>query len=409
MPEEEKTIAIVDPVGLAAPYGTEATAMGQQPIAVMTQEFHTPYVIDTFVPGDYREVYRHTSLDDTVDFLRDHGAAAVVPGNQPALDVTDLLADGLGVLGNRTGSIRARSDKRVMKEYWTAGGVACADFEESDDLMAILAWAKSTGYPVVLKPSASSGASHVYVCTDEREAADAFRKILGSPDLFGHRANTVLAEEYLDGDEYFMNLLHDGTAPAALVSVARYEKIRRDGHPSIYRNFKSMPLDDPLALDVLPYIRAANEAIEVGYGINDTEFKMTSRGPRVIEVNNRLPGASTPLMIQRCSGLNTFQENIRIFLGTYVRAPEYRFDRHYCVCCLINDRPGRVFGYSGVDKVRELPSYDGTRLVAKVGMDWPETRDLTTTWGLVRLVHEDRGQLDRDAEAVHGLLRLLVE
>lgn len=409
MPLHNPVLAIVDPVAMGASYGAEVTAMGARPVAVMTQEFHTPYVADAFQADLFDEVYRHRTLADTLSFLKDRKVAGIIPGTQTALDVVDVFAQGLGVLGNPVESIAARSNKRIMKEYWKAHGVPCADFLDSGSLTEVLDWAAATGYPVVLKPNASSGASHVYVCTDEREVAEAFRVITSSPDMYDRRFSTVLVEEYLDGDEFFMNLLHDGSADSPMVSVARYEKLQRDGHASIYRNFKSLPLDDPLALSVLPHIRAANECVGVRYGINDTEFKMTSRGPRMIEINNRLPGASTPQMIEKCSGLNTYQANVRIFLGEYVRQPEYRFDRHYCVCCLINDRPGRVTGYAGEEEVRKLASFDGSRMIARVGSHWPATRDMTTTWGLIRLVHEDREQLDRDAETVHGLMRLLVE
>ncbi|WP_438493932.1 ATP-grasp domain-containing protein [Streptomyces asiaticus] len=404
-----QVIAVVDPVAVAIPYGREAAAMGLSAIAVLTQEFRTPYVVDSFDPHVYRQVHRLESIADTIAYLKHRRVAAVVPGTQTALDVVDVLADGLRLIGNPVESVRARADKRTMKEYWQAHSVPCAAFLESDDLRSVLAWAESIGYPVVLKPSASSGSSHVFVCTDEREVAAAFQVITTRPDLYHRRFATVLAEEYLDGDEYFMNLLHDGEKDPPLVSLARYEKIQRDGHASIYRNVTSMPLDDALAIEVLPYIRAANAAVDVRFGINDTEFKMTSRGPRAVEINNRLPGASTPLMIQKCSGLNTFQENIRIFMGQYTRLDTYAFRRHYCVCCLINDSHGHVIGHSGEEDVRRLPSFDGMRLIAAAGRPWPATRDLTTAWGLVRLVHEDRDQLARDAEAVHGLMRLIVE
>ena len=51
---------------------------------------------------------------------------------------------------------------------------------------------------------------------------------------------------------------------------------------------------------------------------------------------------------------------------------------------------------------------EGMRLLAQVGAHWPATYDLASAWGIVRLVHEDPAQLDRDAEAVHGLMRLRV-
>src|ERR1700743_1117349 len=93
-----RTIAVVDPVSLAGPYGTAATAMGLDAVAVLTQEFRTPYVIDSFHVEDYSDVHRLTSVSDTISFLKDREVAAVVAGTQTALDVVDLLADGLGLI-----------------------------------------------------------------------------------------------------------------------------------------------------------------------------------------------------------------------------------------------------------------------------------------------------------------------
>lgn len=402
-------IAVVDPVSLAGPYGAEAAEIGYATVAVFTQDFHTPYVIDTFHTEDYCEIHHLESVVDTAAFLAARGVLAVVPGTQTALDVTDVLADELGLVGNPVGSVAARANKGVMKEYWQANDVPCAAFLESDDLGCVLAWAERIGYPVVLKPTASSGASNVFCCADEHEVTAAFGTITTSPDIYHHRFASVLAEEYLAGDEYFVNLLHDGRPDPPLISLARYEKLHRDGHPSIYRNVKSMPLDDALAGAVLPGIRQANAAVGVRYGINDTEFKWTAQGLKLIEINNRLPGAGIPVMIQKCAGLNVFQDNIRIFRGEYERAPAYGFQRHYCVCCLINDHPGRVVGHVGEQDVRRLDSFDGIRMIARPGDYWPATCDMVTAWAMVRLVHDDRKQLDEDAEAVHGLMRLIVE
>jgi biotin carboxylase len=405
-----RTVAVVDPVSSAGPFGTEARALGLSPVALLTREFTEPYVVQTFQPEHFAAVYQHRAMGDTVDFLKRHKVEAVIPGAQTALDVVDTLADALSLIGNPVHSSMARANKRMMKEHWTERGLPCAAWCESDDLTTVLGWAQQQGYPVVLKPPNSSGSSHVYVCTHEHEATRAFDAITQQPDMFGQRFPTVLAEEYLDGPEYFMNLLHNGSGYGEIVSIARYEKLQCDGHASIYRNFRSLALDDPVALEVLPYIQAANTALDVRYGLNDTEFKMTTRGPRVIEVNNRLPGAGTPSMIERCSGLNCFAADLRIFLGEYVPPRTgYQFARHYCACCLINDRPGHVTGYAGLDEVSRLPSFDSMRLIAGIGHDWPATRDLATAWGLVWLVHGDPAQLDRDAEAVHASMQLRID
>jgi biotin carboxylase len=401
-------IAVIDPVAAAGPYGREGAALGFRVICVLTQDFRTPYVTQTFDRGDFSEIYQHSSTDETVAFLKSRSVVAVIPGAPPSLKIVDVLAESLGLIGNPTESLEARRNKRVMKEYWTRHGVLCAAFHESGELESIISWADANGYPVVLKPNASVGGVHVFVCANRQDVVEAFHVIVSRADPYHQRFSTVLAEEYLDGDEYFMDLVHVGDGEAVPIAFAKYDKVQRDGNASIYRNIFSLPLDDPIALAALPYIRSVNDALGVRYGINDTEFKMTSRGPQVVEVNNRLPGASVPLMIEKCSGLNVFRENIKIFLDGSRTSSTYHFERHYNICCLINDEAGVVKGHEGLDWVRELPSYDGERMIAQQGAHWPVTKDLDGCWGLVRLVHEDREQLFRDAEAVHGMMRLVV-
>lgn len=409
MSNDDLVIAVIDPVAAAGPYGQEGSTLGFSMIGVLTQEFRTPYITQTFDQQHFREIYRHSSVEATVAFLKSRDVAAVVPGAPSALKVVDTIAESLGLIGNPTGSIEARMNKRAMKEYWTKRGVPCAAFHESAEVESILAWADTNGYPVVLKPNGSVGGVHVFICSNQEEVIEAFDVIVSRPDPYHQRFASVLAEEYLDGEEYFMDLMHIDDGNALPIAFAKYEKIERDGNASIYRNIFSLPLDDPIALEVLPYIRTVNDALEVRYGINDTEFKLTSRGPRVVEVNNRLPGASVPLMIQKCSGLNIFQENIKVFAGKAKPPVGHAFERHYNICCLINDQAGFVRGYEGLERVRELPSYDGGRMIAELDAHWPVTADLGGCWGLIRLINEDREQLKRDTETAHKLMRLVVE
>jgi biotin carboxylase len=407
---QRQVIAVVDPVAAGAPYGAEINAMGLTPIGVLTSDFTDAYTAQSLQRQEYAELYRHRTAAATISFLKDREVAAVVPGDQLALEWSDLFAHALDLPGNPVESMTARFNKTVMKEHWAAHGVPCANWLESGDLQAVLAWAKQGGYPVVLKPNASTGSCHVFRCDDEREVTAAFEVITKKPDVDGRNYDTVLAEEYLDGEEYFIDLRHDGTGASEIVSIGGYEKLQRHGRASIYRTIRSLDLNCQVAREALPVVKAANAALAVRRGINDCEFKMTSRGPKVIEINNRLPGAGTARMIYECTGLNCYQETVRLYLG---KRPGHtggiRFRRHYSVCCLVNDQAGKVTGYEGADEVAGLPSFDDLRFIAKPGDFWPVTNDLTTAWGLVWLVNEDEARLDRDTRTVHEMLRLRVE
>ncbi|WP_438002857.1 ATP-grasp domain-containing protein [Sorangium sp. So ce321] len=300
-----------------------------------------------------------------------------------------------------------RLAKGLMKARLREQGVPCAAFIESDCLDDLLSWSEANGYPVVAKPPQGQATKGVRVCRGGQDLAASFECIMGLPALYHGERRGVLVEEYLDGDEYFMDFIHSGDR-RELICFARYEKIQTSDSAGIYKNIWSLPLNAPEAAAAADYVRWVNAALDVRLGINDVEFKLTRDGPRFIELNNRLPGAMTPDVIQRCTGFNCYKENLRLFLGETPEVRSIDYAKHFCVCCLISDVSGEIADIEGLRDVRRLPSFDGVKLFGDIGDRIARTTDLLSTWGLVLLVHEDPLTLRRDASFVHRTLRAVV-
>jgi len=406
MSEPFPAVAIIDPFSSGALFGCEARRLGLRPYAVFSGPDLPEHSLRSFRRYDFEDAHSHTDLDTTVAWLRARGVRAVVPGTQTALGLVDVVADRLGVPGNCPATAAARADKGQMKQRLRAKDVACAASTESDRLADLLRWTEQIGYPVVTKPPRGFGTKGVRVCKDRAELEAGFDYIMNLPPLYHGGRPRVLVEEYLDGEEYFINFLHRGDE-RQLLCVARYEKIRTTLSAGVYRNIWSLPLAAPEAHAAADYVCEVNRALAVRIGINDIEFKLTSRGPRVIELNNRLPGAFVPDLIHRCSGFDCYAENLRVFLGLApaARGP-VRYHRHFCVCCLISDAAGTVTGIEGMSVVRNLSSFVGVHFNVRVGDSIEPTTDLQSTWGLVFLVHEDPDVLRENAEIVHRALRV---
>ncbi|MFI6040826.1 ATP-grasp domain-containing protein [Nocardia sp. NPDC051321] len=402
-------VAVIDPVASGGPYGYHAKQLGIEAIAVLSQEFTSRYVTSSFSADDYSDVLRYTDysgLDALVAELGSRSVGAVVPGAQTGVGLSDRLAARLGLLHNDIGLLQARVNKDQMKVAWRGKGLACADWHSVHSVAEAAALASKLAYPVIAKPLSSSGSSHVVRCDEPGSVVRAVERILTMPDAFDNTATCALIESYIDGPEYFANLAHSPNSEApAIVCVASYEKVSIGDNLGVYRNFRSISPESDIAQNSIEYLLSVNSALGVRVGINDTEFKYTAAGPVAIEVNNRLPGALTPDMIEQCTGISLYQENLRLFFGAEC-FPSFHFKKNFIVCCLINRGDGILQRVNGLDLIAELPSYSRSRIFARVGDRVPPTLDLGSAWGLVCLVHEDSDQLEEDAEVVHQKLTL---
>jgi biotin carboxylase len=406
-PSPRRVVAVVDPIGSGGAFGAHARALGIDAVAVFTQQFHDPYLASTFNAADYAAIVDHQSVAATTSILRRHNVSAVVAAFQTSMAVGDLIAEQLGVPANPVATSDARSNKTAMKQAWTSKGIACASWHQATSSSEAASWAARNGLPVVVKPESSAGGFNVFVCNTLSEVEDAYRLISTVPQPFGPPTSTVLVEEFLDGDEYFVDLVHSADSPRPQVlCLARYDKIQRGKKASICRGFRSLRPDDPDLQPAIDYVIEANKAIDVRVGVNDTEFKLTSKGARVIEVNNRLPGALTPQMIHACTGVSPYGEAIAVLSGLSPNAP-YTYHKNFAVCCLTNLRAGRVSEIVGLDDISRLASHHSSKIMVAPGQFAPETVDLFSAWGMVCLTHEDNDQLTIDIERVQGIAKLV--
>lgn len=403
--ETRSAVAFIDPVGSGGRFGAAARALGALPIAVLTREFDDPYIASSFVADDYAVVIHHESFEATERVLRREGVTAVVPAFETGVGLAEALAEQLDLLGNPTHTGVDRSHKASMKAAWAKAGVACAAWTRASSADAAAEWAARNGLPVVVKPEQSGGGFNVFVCHTLDEVRAAYGAASSVAQPYGDAHPTVLVEEYLDGDEYFVDLVHAPGEDAAVLCLAKYDKIAHPRKASICRGFRSLPPDTPELQTAIQYAREVSRALEFDVGVNDTEFKLTPQGPRVIEVNNRLPGAMTPAMIEASTGVSPHQEVIFMHSGLHPQ-DDYPYNAHFAVCCLLNPTAGTIDEIHGLDEVRALESFHSLRTSAQPGDFAPETLDLLTAWGMVGLVHADSDQLDRDIERVHQLAQL---
>ncbi|MEO6503432.1 MAG: ATP-grasp domain-containing protein [Jatrophihabitantaceae bacterium] len=165
-----------------------------------------------------------------------------------------------------------------------------------------LSVAAEIGYPVVLKPRAMAASLGVVRVDDPEQLAAQFDFARDTTVPGAWHYDQVLVEEYLAGEEISVDAaVHHGQVLPLF--VAR----KQVGYPPYFEEIgHSVTADDPLLDDpaLRRVLQAAHDALAFTDGMTHTELKLTSSGPKVVEVNARLGGDLIPYLGQRATGVD---------------------------------------------------------------------------------------------------------
>jgi biotin carboxylase len=357
--------------------------------------------------GIATEVRHGGDIEATVAALRHLGVDHVIAGAESGVELADVLAYRLGVPGNGMRHPSARRNKHEMAEAARRAGLATARSRVSRSSTGLETWARAGGaWPAVVKPIESAGTDNVFFCFTLEDIRAAHKTIMASADRYGRPNKAVLAQQFLTGDEYFVNgVSRDGAHH--IVEIWRYHKRWVHGNRMIYDYEHPVPADDPAAAEVGRYALAVLDALEIYNGASHTEVMLTPAGPVLVECGARLGGSHLPHIVSRCLGA----DQVEVTALSIARPAEfarlagtpYRLTTHLRYVSLISSRPGTVPSDADLEQVRSLPSFAEMTMTLPAGEPLPPTVDLATSPGYVYLISDDPRQLDADYRRLRDL------
>lgn len=334
----------------------------------------------------------------TASTLREYGVDSVLASGESGVELADRLSAELGTPGNGMSRPTCRRNKYDMVLALREAGLEHAATIVSSDAEEVVEWAETTaGYPLVLKPVASAGTDNVVACSSAEQVRVVHERITNSTDRHAEPNTVVLAQEFLNGDEYFVNTVsREGRHHT--VEIWRYYKTRLPGGNIIYDYNEPLPPDDPTAKKMESYAHRVLDALEVRNSAGHTEIMMTARGPVLVETAARLSGGQNPDLFNRCFGTNQID-----LLALSVANPDefdrlpttaYQLSQRLRFVHLINPRDhGVVPSHETMAAIRALPSYTRARMAHPEGHPLPRTIDVATQAGYVILVSDDPAEL----------------
>ncbi|MFD3589187.1 ATP-grasp domain-containing protein [Streptomyces sp. NPDC058683] len=409
-PARAKRVAFVDAFSMGRLLLPVMNRLGIECVHVQSPNPDVHLARLPFPEGFVAKVRHDGDVAATASALRELGVGWVISSGESGVELTDRLAAELGTPGNGMSRPTSRRNKYDMVLALRAAGVESAATIVSTDADEIVKWAETTaGYPVVLKPVSSSGTDNVVACSSADQVRAVHEKIMTSSDRHGRPNEVVLAQEFLDGDEYFVNTVsRDGRHHT--VEIWRYYKIRLPGGNIIYDYNEPLAPDDPEAKKVEAYTHQVLDALEVRNWASHTEIMMTATGPVLVECAARFGGGQVPEISSRCLGTNQIE-----LIGLSVADPD-EFDRLPTTAYqllerlryvhLINpDDHGVAPSQEAMAAIRALPSYVHAVTTHPAGEPLPRTVDVATQPGYVILISEDPERLRADYRKLREIER----
>lgn len=216
---------------------------------------------------------------------------------------TAEVAAALGRPGGNVAAVQNCRDKHLTRAALAAAGVPQPESVLVGDVDAALAVAGRIGYPVVLKPRAMAASLGVVLAHDEQDVRDhfAFARDTTVPEAPAYD-EAVLVEEFADGPEISVDctVFHGEVTPYCVAhkQVGWEPYFEEVGHTV---DGADPLLTDPELTDIL---RRAHAAVGITDALTHTEFRLTPRGPRLIEVNARIGGDLIPYLGLRTNGVD---------------------------------------------------------------------------------------------------------
>lgn len=224
------------------------------------------------------------------------------------------VAQALGLPGTDPESAGRCRDKHLTRNALAANGVPQPVSVLVGALDEAGETAKSIGYPVIVKPRALGASYGVSLAHDETQLPAAFAHAESArEDGVPVFERGVLIEEYMRGPEVSID--------AAWVKGRMFPLYLARKVTGFYPHFEEVghvvDANDALLQDgtFLGVLNSAHRAVGFDTGITHTELRLTSDGPKIVEINGRLGGDMIPYVGWVASGISPGKVAVEVASG----------------------------------------------------------------------------------------------
>ncbi len=412
-----QTAIVIDAFSSGNQLAPILSAQNVQTIHVFSMEEASQALMATYNKNDFAKEY--TYLGD-VDALMEQihsdypTIQAVFVGTETAIILADIIASKLKLPGNNPLSSTTRINKYEMIETLRIAQVPVTEQIKTENIDEIIAWQKDNRFSkIVVKPLESAGSDCVFACNEKEEVCHAFEEIMGQKNQMGGLNSYVLAQDYLDGEEYYVNAV-SCRGEHFICEIWRYHKRSLNGRDFVYDYNEYVSLDESDTVSQLcQYMYRVLDALHFSYGPSHAEIKMTSNGLRLVEIGARLQGMAAFGVNSKTMGFTPAELAVDSYLFPDSFLSKTKNAKHKNIFArrvfLTSYVSGKLKHIHYSSEIENLESCIYLRWIKSLGDKLKPTVDYFSIPAIVVLAHEKIEQIEQDYKFIREFEKSLFE
>ena len=257
--------------------------------------------------------------------------------------------EACGIPGTSVHTTWLCRDKPSMKDVLRAGGIPCAQSTAAMSSDEARAFAHEVGYPLILKPRDSAGASGTYRVADDGELEYAIR----ASGLAQGRS--VAVEEFIEG--------HEGVYDTLSIDGKVAHEFALHYYPNVLEAMRTRWISPQVVVtnrdetapgyaEVKDLGRRVLPLLGIGTSATHMEWFAGPKGLKFSEIGCRPPGVRTWDLYCHANEMDLYRDwAFAVTQGRVTQVPSRRYSAG--LVALRPDQDGTIAGYEGVERVRE--------------------------------------------------------
>ena len=220
-------VGVVDPFSTGAIIASLLYEQGYKVVAIYSANLEQLGNLQNLVPLGlkltFEAVLGFSNVEDMLVSLKalPYPVIALIAGAETGVELADQLSERMGLITNGTALSEARRNKFVMGETIRAAGIRAVKQLRATTWGEINQWITEWNpmpFKVIVKPMDSAGSDDVTLCQSIVDVQNAFGNIMGKTNGLGLVNKAVLVQEYLEGQEYVVDMVsRDGEHKVAAI------------------------------------------------------------------------------------------------------------------------------------------------------------------------------------------------
>lgn len=373
--------------------------------------YNQDYALAKEYTDKYNPIYLNEDdgFDSLITRLKELNIFAVACGCELGVPLADKLAEALGVPGNSPTTTNLRRDKNEMQAALKKNSLRHIRSKIISTPEDAIGFSDEIGtYPIVLKPTVSSGSDGLHFCRSKDEIEKWTRSMLGQRNWSGGINHELLVQEHISGTEYIINCVSHGGIHT-MTDIWVYNKLPVGDSGICYDSIRLITNLDKRCLEMVDYIYQTLTALDFKYGPSHSELFWDENGPVLVETGARpMGGYMNENILTEAVGHYLADTALISYINAHefqnLREKTYTPPKELMEKYFITSRHENLKSIPAMQLLCKLPSVREIRIRDAIEhYRTEETVDYFSSPGFILLCHENSDVLMNDYKLIRNL------